>query len=86
MQFIVGKDETLNPVDISLLGRVGIILEPNRLTNAISKFDLRLQFHDAFPPPCLWVAVRCCKVQKAFAGTLYGASPYNPWFIWIGPV
>ena len=33
VQFIMGKDEALNPVDISLLGRVGIILEPNRLAN-----------------------------------------------------
>ena len=86
MLFIVGKDETLNPVDIGLLGCGGIILESYCFTNAIKKFDLGLQFHDTFPPPCLRVAVRCCKVQKAFAGTLYGAPPYNPWFMWIGPV
>ena len=32
---ITEKDETLNPINISLLGRVGIILEPNRLANVI---------------------------------------------------
>ena len=32
---ITEKEEALNPVDISLLGRVGIILEPNRLANVI---------------------------------------------------
>jgi hypothetical protein len=32
---ITEKDEALNPVDISLLGRVRIILEPNRLANVI---------------------------------------------------
>ena len=32
---IVGKDEELDLIDTSFLGRVGIILEPNRLSNAI---------------------------------------------------
>jgi hypothetical protein len=44
MTLVVEKNVTTNPTDIGLLGFVGVMLEPNSVSNLIEEL-LRSRFH-----------------------------------------
>lgn len=51
MLYVKENDGTLDPLDIVLLCYVGIILQPNGLSNSIQEFYLGLWCHYVFPIP-----------------------------------